>query len=129
MSKSLFKELAGSVSKKREKKPERPMVEVSADALEAFKRLVGAKAVLEIVESRADAEKGIVHEIMLEAFAKTLFEYGVQPVNPKFYVANGDQDDMTGIFQVQNRFKVKVPEGDDPAEERLVEALVLAGWH
>ena len=124
----LFKKLSGSLNKKKaEKKPERPMVEVPDEALEAFQRLVGAKAVLDVVESRADAEKGIVHEIMLDAFAKTLFDHGTQPVNPRFYIDKDGRDDMTGVFQVQTRFKVNIPEGDESPDERIVQALVFAG--
>lgn len=109
---------------KQTKKDERPIVEIPNEALDSFKSFAAAKAVFDVVESRMEAEKGIVNDAIFPLFVKTLYEIGKQPTNPKMEVLENGKVDMSGIFQVQTRYKIEVPEGSDPLADRLRQAIL-----
>jgi hypothetical protein len=123
--------LAATAKKNKQNSSDRPTVAVPEVALDAFERLVEANAVLEVAESRKEVEATVVNEIMLDAFAETVFRLGTTPANPKLEVKLGDgRPDLAGIFQVQGRFKINVPEtvnDDDNMEARFLYALREAG--
>jgi len=108
-------------------KNERPTMEVPPEALEAFKRLVGANSVLDVCEARKEVEATYVNGIMLDAFSESVFKNGTQPANPRFEVSVNGKPDMSGLFQVQTRFKINIEEGLDEVQNRLILALRLAG--
>jgi hypothetical protein len=83
MSNDLLKNLTKNAGKKTEKPaPDRPTVEVPAVALEAFQRLVGANAVLEVAEARKEAEESLVKETMLDAFGLALWRKPLVTLRP-----------------------------------------------
>jgi len=105
-------------------------VEIPAVAHRAFVRLVNANAILEVAEARKEAEETIVKETMLEAFAASLFRNGTMPPNPKLTADRNGKADMSGIFQVQQRYKINMPDDVDSNTDipaRLKFALVAAG--
>jgi hypothetical protein len=109
------------------KKNDRPSMPIPAEIHEPFVRLIGAKAVAEVVNARLESEEFLVNEKMLSAYADSLFKQGRQPANPKLEIKKGIRPDLQGIFQVQDRYVVKAPQGDTSIAERIVEALVAAG--
>lgn len=132
MSKNLLNSLVKSAAKKpAAPKQDRPTVDVPANVLESFKRLVGAKTVYEVAESRLEVESELVKEEMLDLFAETVFRNGAVPANPKLQTElNDGRPDMSGIFQVQNRFKVNIPEdvnGNTEIPVRVLFALEAVG--
>ena len=112
-------------------KQDRPVMEVPEAVLENFKRLVGADCVLKVVEARKKNESEVVYEELLDVFAETLFKYGNPPANPRLQTLDkSGAKDMSGIFQVQNRFKFTMPDnvdGDKTVKVRLQFALESAG--
>ncbi len=120
-------DLIGARKITKTKKTDRPTVDVPRDALISFKRLVGAHSILEVAKSRQDAEESIVNEIMLDSFINSLWLNGFVPTNPKLLVEKNDRPDMTGIFQVQQRYKVTIDKGDNTPKDRLIEALQASG--
>jgi hypothetical protein len=130
MSKNLLNQLVKTKKPAAATKPDRPSVDVPDVVLKAFERLVGANAVLEVAEARKEVEAGLVNEEMLDLFAESLFKFGSTPANPKLQTEHNGRPDMTGIFQVQNRFKFNIPEdvnGDTDITNRLVFALESVG--
>lgn len=108
-------------------KQDRPTVDVPSNVLQSFTRLVGAKCVAEIAEARQEVEAEIVKSEMLDAFGETLYKHGAVPANPKLETSIAGRPDMSGIFQVQNRFKFNLPEGNEDLTDRLISALQMAG--
>jgi hypothetical protein len=123
-------DLLNSVSAKtktstKTKKNDRPVVEVPQDVQEAFVSLVEAKTIAEIANSRQEAETAFVESEMFNVFANSLFNNGTQPANPRLLTERDGKTDMSGIYQVQNRFKVNVPEDAAKSfEERLTHTLI-----
>ena len=112
---------------KKPVKQDRPVISVPANALEAFKRMSGADSILDVVQARKDVEHGLLKEIMLDSYAETMFVDGKQPANPRLEVEKDGRPDISGLFQVQARFKFNIQEGDDPIKDRLTQSLVAAG--
>ena len=127
--KSLLQELTKN-KKSAPPKQDRPTVEVTEPVLAAFTRLVGANAVLQVAEARKEVEEELIKEEMLTAFAEALYRIGSVPANPRLETKVDDKPDMAGIFQVQNRFKITIPESVDGNEDitaRFVFALQSVG--
>jgi hypothetical protein len=129
--KNLLKNLTATAPKKDSKPTQdRPSVEIPDVARLAFVRLVSANAILEVAEARKEAEETIVKDTMLEAFAASLFRNGTMPPNPKLTADRKGKPDMAGIFQVQQRYKINMPDdvdGNSDIPVRLKYALVEAG--
>lgn len=125
---SILNKLTSVKKKKEQKEEKRPVIAVPPSVVEPFLRLVGASAIEEVVTARKEVEKGIVDEVMLNAYADSLYEYGRQPTNPKLEVTKDGRPDISGIFQVQQRYKFNIrKEGDESVRSCLVNQLVVAG--
>jgi hypothetical protein len=126
---NLLNKLA-QTKKPAKKEQDRPTVDVPLNVLKSFQRLVGANSVLEVAEARFDVESELVKAEMIEVFAESLYQHGSQPANPKLATELDGRPDMSGIFQVQSRFKFNLPEdvnGDTDLNVRLVKTLELIG--
>lgn len=131
MSKNLLDSLVKSSKKTPAPKQDRPTVDVPDSVLDSFKRLVGAKTVYEVAKSRLEVEGDLVNEEMLDLFAATVYRNGSVPANPKLQTELPDgRPDMSGIFQVQNRFKMNIPNdvnGNTDIPVRVLFALESGG--
>jgi len=113
-----------------DKKPqERPTMAVPPAVLKAFVRLVPALRILKIAEARKEIEEGIISDEMMGIYSDILFNQGSRPVNPRLQVKLADgRPDMSGLFQVQEKWKLQYEKGDSPAAVRLAAALCKAGF-
>ncbi len=113
-----------------DKKPqERPTMPVPAVVLAAFKRLVPALRILKIAEARKEIEEGIISDEMMGEYSNILWNLGSRPTNPRLTVKAADgRPDMSGLFQVQEKWKLQYEKGEAPAAVRLSAALVRAGF-
>lgn len=131
MSKTLLNSLIKNAKKAPAPKQDRPTVDVPDNVIKSFRRLVGAKAVYEVAEARLEVESELVKEEMLDLFGETIFRNGSVPANPKLQTELADgRPDMSGIFQVQNRFKFNIPEdvnGNSDVAVRVLFALEAVG--
>ena len=116
--------------KAKPQKTNRPEITVPDEVLEAFKRLVGADAVFHVAESRFDVEHETIKSLMLASFAEVLFKNGYMPANPRLTADKNGFPDLEGVFQVQTRYKITMPEeidGNTDVAVRLLSALFTAG--
>ena len=107
---------------------ERPEMPVPAIVKEAFRRLVPAQRIKKIAEERISIESSIVSEEMLGVYAEILWTQGRRPTNPRIKVDKNGRPDMSGIYQVQERFKLVYEKGESPIRMRLIAALTRAGF-
>lgn len=127
---SSLAKLTQSAKKASPQKSNRPTVDVPAFILPSFKELAYAKSIYDVAGARKDAEAVVVCDAMLEAYAETLFKQGFVPANPTLMVLEDGKPDISGIFQVQHRFKINIPkdvDGDTDVEKRFVAAFVAIG--
>jgi len=113
-----------------DKKPQdRPTMPVPPGALKAFERLVPALRILKTAEARKEIEEGIISDEMMGEYAQILWNQGTRPVNPRLTVKHNDgRPFMSGLFQVQEKWKLNYEKGDAPVAVRLAAALVKAGF-
>lgn len=113
-----------------DKKPqERPTMTVPQAVLAAFVRLVPALRILKIAEARKEIEEGIISDEMMGVYSETLWKLGSRPTNPRLLVSRADgRPDLSGLFQVQAKWKLQYEKGESPAAVRLATALVRAGF-
>ena len=109
---------------------ERNSIELDAATDEAFVKFSEANQVRAFVSEREDNLKNEVCEFALNEFSKTLFANKSRPGNPQLTHSKVDGrgvsvPDITAIFQVQDRFSVKLDESATP--ESAVEAFVAVG--
>jgi hypothetical protein len=107
---------------------ERPTMPVPPAARLAFARLVPAKQIFEIAEKRMKVEQGIVNDEMITSYCEVLYTQGSRPTNPRLKVEKDGRPDMSGLFQVQEKWKLVYDKGDAPVKVRLVDALKKAGF-
>lgn len=107
----------------------RPEMSVPPAVLKSFVRLVPALRILKIAEARKGIEEGIISDEMMGVYADILWNQGTRPTNPRLIVKLADgRPDMSGLFQVQEKWKLEYEKGDAPASVRLAAALVRAGF-
>ena len=128
---SLLANLTKTAKKAEKIKADRPAVAVPDEAIDAFERFAYADAIMGVATSRKEAESEVIKEVMLQEFSKTLFENGSMPDNPLLQKNDADnKPDISGIFQVQQRYKINIPnhvDGNDNIENRFLNALTNAG--
>jgi hypothetical protein len=115
--------------KKKETKAERPQMPVPPEVLKSFERLVPALRILKTAEARKMIEEGLISDVMMGVYAETLWNQGCRPMNPRLILNQKDgRPDLSGLFQVQERWKLQYEEGESPAAVRIAAALVRAGF-
>lgn len=114
-------------NQKKEKAPDRPTIYVPHSILESFERYAGAQAVLEVVEARKEVEQDNLNHELLKIWTQSLYNNGTRPANPRLQTERDNAPDITGLFQVQARFKMNIKPGNDEIDQRLTESLVDAG--
>jgi hypothetical protein len=108
---------------------ERPTMAVPPSVLKAFVRLVPALRILKIAEARKEIEEGIIYDELMGVYCEVLFNQGCRPTNPRLIVKKDDgRPDLSGLFQVQEKWKLTYEKGESPAAVRLAAALVKAGF-
>jgi hypothetical protein len=122
--------LNAAMETSEDKKPqERPTMPVPPAALAAFVRLVPALRILKIAEARKEIEEGIISDEMMMEYSNILWNLGSRPTNPRLQVKKADgRPDLSGLFQVQEKWKLEYEKGEAPAAVRIAAALVRAGF-
>jgi hypothetical protein len=122
--------------KKSESKPVRPELALDQHPTlkEAFRRFIEAWAVEEIVDQRLVQEKAILNDGCFDIWTDGLWRGKTRPANPSLEIPNEKgQDDLVGLYQVQERYSLnlpQVPEGQelkDVVIEKLTEAFKATG--
>ncbi len=116
------------VTSEKKTAEERPVMPVPTAAKLAFARLVPAKAIQDIAEKRVKIEQSIVKDEMLAVYADILFNQGTRPTNPRLKVEKDGRPDISGLYQVQEKFKLNYEKGEAPVKDRLAAALTKAGF-
>jgi hypothetical protein len=118
-----------SIGAKKAKKPAeqktRPELKLSPAQEHSFVRFIEADAVAELAKERVKQERATLDPSLLSSWIDTLWKTKNQPANPALEVKKNGVVDISGLFQVQERFKLnkpEVPEGTTLAE-RLIETL------
>src|SRR5262245_8961483 len=94
----------------------RPEMSVPPAVLRAFVRLVPALRILKIAEARKEIEEGLISDEMMGVYSDILWNQGTRPTNPRLVVKLPDgRPDMSGLFQVQEKWKLEYEKGDAPA--------------
>jgi len=108
---------------------ERPEMPVPPAARQAMARLLPAQRIEDYIEQRIKVENGIVKDEMLTVYAEIMWNQGSRPTNPR---VNCDKvagaPDMSGLYQVQERFSLQYEKGETPVKGRIVAALIRAGF-
>lgn len=121
-------DLVASKPTKTESK-ERPTMPVPPAVLKAFIRLVPALRIIKIAEARKGIEESIISDEMIGIYADILWNQGCRPVNPRLIVPTKEgRPDLSGLFQVQEKWKLNYEKGESPVTVRLEQALVKAGF-
>lgn len=114
---------------KVEKKDERPEMAVPPAVLKAFQRLVPALKIIEVAEARKKIEGTLISEELMGVYAETLFNQGSRPTNPRLVVNDkNNRPDLSGLFQVQEKWKLQYEKGETSIASRIAAALVKAGF-
>ncbi len=116
-----------STTEKVKETRERPEMTVPAIVKLAFTRLIPAQRIAKIAEERIKIENALVSDEMIGVYADCLFSQGCRPTNPRINLEKDGRPDISGLFQVQERFKVQCEKTTAPLRDRLISAFVSAG--
>lgn len=96
-------------------------------------RWLAAKVILDPIKARMDNAKAEFSRYALDLIAEKLFEQGNKPSNPLVVLTKEDETtvDHEFLFQLQDKFKVKLPEAGAGESQRdcLVAKLEEIGFH
>jgi hypothetical protein len=124
---SLLGALTGKATSKKATKPERPEVQLSEYAEQLFSEFAPAKELADIFTERAENIKSQLTEEVFEEYVGAMWTGKSQPTNPALKSRNSDgRVDCEGIFIVQEKIKVQVPDPSDPSESTIA-LLVKSG--
>lgn len=101
---------------------------------DSFRRFMEAWAVEEVVDQRLTQEKALLNDGCFDIWSENLWKSKSRPANPSLEIPNAKgQDDLVGLYQVQERYSLnlpQVPEGQelkDVVIENLAEAFKGTG--
>jgi hypothetical protein len=106
---------------------ERPELPVPPAVKLAFTRLIPAQRIAKVAEERIKIENALVSDEMMGVYAETLFSQGSRPTNPRISLDKDGRPDISGLFQVQERFKIQVEDGPAELRDRLISSFRKAG--
>lgn len=122
--------------KKAAAAPSRPELDLDnhPQLKDSFRRFMEAWAVEEVVDQRLTQEKALLNDGCFDIWAGNLWRSKSRPANPSLEIPNDKgQDDLVGLYQVQERYTLnlpQVPEGQelkDVVIENLAEAFKGTG--
>lgn len=117
---SLLGALSGKATAKKASKPERPEVQLSEHAEQLFSEFAPAKELADIFTERAENIKGQLIDEVFEQYVGAMWTGKSQPTNPSLKSRNVDgRVDCEGIYIVQEKIKVQVPDPNEPAESTI----------
>ncbi len=108
--------------KKTDSRANRPELELSSALEQAFINFAAADALAEEVNSRIEREKDFLNDGCFQMWTETLWKNKSRPANPALNVEKNGQDDIQGIYQVQERYSLNMPEV--PSDKTLAEAVM-----
>jgi hypothetical protein len=107
---------AKPAAKKADKK-DRPVMALSPDGQDLYRRFVPAKQLLDVAKAEVDAVTGELNIELQESWQATLWANKSLPTNPAIEVFDENQRlDCSGMYVVQERFKLQIPDNDNPTE-------------
>jgi hypothetical protein len=119
--------------KKADTKANRPELELSPALEQAFINFAAADALAEEVNSRIEREKDFLNDGCFQTWTKRLWKAKNRPANPALEVEKNGQPDIQGIYQVQERYTLNLPEVPDgkslekAVAEKLTDLFVATG--
>lgn len=133
MAKKAADMLAGLASKatkkEKSKKPKKTRAELPlTDEIRTLaSHFIPAKILAKYFSSYEENIKGQLNQVTFAQWQKTLFASKMQPQNPKIVLRkNGKEEDMEFTLVVQERYKVQIPDPENPSES-VVELLTRSG--
>jgi len=125
--------LAGLSGKAPTKKPaaakakERPVLALSDEVKALYAEYAPAKELWDVLDARLKSLKGELNPELFTAWVALMWQKKTLPSNPNIEVKNeNDVLDCKGMFIVQERIKVQIPDNNDPTGS-VVELLVKSG--
>jgi hypothetical protein len=112
---------------KKDTKKERPVMELSPEGQDLYRRFAPAKQLLDVVTAEVEAVKGQLNLEMNESWTATLWNNKSLPSNPEIRIFDeNNRLDCQGMYVVQERFKLQIPDNADPTGS-IVNLLVELG--
>lgn len=104
----------------------RPELDLSPALEQAFMNFAAADALQEEVQARLDREKDFLNDGCFQMWTETLWKNKNRPANPGLEVEKNGQTDIQGIYQVQERYTLNLPEVPDgkSLEEAVTDQIV-----
>ena len=109
------------------KKPSHPRLPLTNEAREKVKAWIPAKILFDHFEEYKKNVEGEMDKLVKDLFYRGWWDNKSFPDNPTLNIETDDgRADMEAMFVFQERFRVGIPEGDDP-EAAMVNLLVSTG--
>ena len=101
-------------TKKKSTAKQRVELPLSADEQVSMDRWIKAKVVYDVVKTRTENAADELKELCLKLLAQRIFETKARPSNPEIKTTkDGGNTDSTALFQLTDRFKIKLPDLED----------------
>jgi len=109
------------------KKPSHPRLPLTPDARDKVKAWIPAKILFDHFEEYKKNVEGEMDKLVKDLFYRGWWDNKSFPDNPTLNIEDDNgRADMEAMFVFQERFRVQIPEGDDP-EASMVNLLVQVG--
>ncbi len=106
---------------KADSRSNRPELGLTPSLEQAFINFAAADALAEEVDARIGREKDFLNDGCFKLWSETLWKCKNRPANPALNVEKNGQDDIQGIYQVQERYSLNLPVV--PQDKTLAEAV------
>lgn len=107
----------------------RPTLDLTKEEREAFKDWATAKSLNDLTSTRELNLKEALKDDLLDHYIGVLWEQKAQPTNPALVAENKGQVDCEGIFIIQDRYRINMPQvnADESPASVLLRTLVENG--
>ena len=108
-------------------KPSHPRLPLTPEAKEKVKTWIPAKILFDHFEKYKKNVEGEMDELVKDLFYRGWWDNKSFPDNPTLNIEDDNgRSDMEAMFVFQERFRVQIPEGDDP-NQAMIDLLVSVG--